>query len=246
MARKVINTLAGLFALALCAWPSTAGATPSTQIWIPSTDTQPFGTVHLGVDNYTTVFKKIEDGGHALPVTMGVTVGAADTSVIGAEIGVDLREPTDDPLYLNAKLQIKEDSLFGFFPAVAVGGYDFGTKSGTTDYNIFYLEMAKTLAPVGRFAVGYYVGNDTLLRDASGNKENDGVLLSFDRVMAEINNKLWFGIDYMGGQNVYGSLNFGISWRFSPNISAILGYDVYNERKLAGEDTVTIQFDIDF
>ncbi|MGD0844308.1 MAG: hypothetical protein ABSA06_08075, partial [Geobacteraceae bacterium] len=27
-------------------------ATPSTQIWIPSTDIQAFKTVHLGIDNY--------------------------------------------------------------------------------------------------------------------------------------------------------------------------------------------------
>ena len=29
-----------------------AMATPSTQIWIPSTDVQGYGTFHLGIDNY--------------------------------------------------------------------------------------------------------------------------------------------------------------------------------------------------
>ena len=30
-------------------------ATPSTQIWNPSTDVQSFKTVHLGIDNYYSV-----------------------------------------------------------------------------------------------------------------------------------------------------------------------------------------------
>ncbi len=30
----------------------TAYATPSTQIWIPSTDIQPFKTFHLNIDSY--------------------------------------------------------------------------------------------------------------------------------------------------------------------------------------------------
>jgi hypothetical protein len=37
-----------------------------------------------------------------------------------------------------------------------------------------------------------------------------------------------------------------VSWKFSPKINALLGYTTYNERKVAGEDTVTIQFNMDF
>ena len=29
-----------------------AGATPSTQIWIPSTDIQPYKVLHLNIDTY--------------------------------------------------------------------------------------------------------------------------------------------------------------------------------------------------
>lgn len=240
-------TLRALAVTALiCSTSGLANATPSTQIWIPSTDIQPVGTIHLGVDNYTTVFKKQSDGGHHAPVNMGLTVGVLETASMNVELGVDLREAMDDPLFFNAKLGIKEDSLSKFFPAIAIGGYEFGTKSESTDYNILYAEMAKTIASIGRFTAGYYVGSDKLLKDVNGNKENDGVLLSFDRTMAEISEKLWFAVDYMGGQNSYGALSFGISWRFSPNISAILGYDIYNETKIAGENTVTIQFDMDF
>ena len=230
----------------ICSAGGAAHATPSTQIWIPSTDVQPVGTIHLGVDNFTTVFKQPKDGGHQAPVDVGATVGLLETSFMYVEGGLDLKEATDDPLYFNAKLGIKEDSLAKYFPAIAIGGYDFGTRTNSTDYNIIYVEMAKTLSSLGRFTAGYYIGNDKLLKNSKGAKENDGVLLSFDRTMAEINQKLWFAVDYMGGNNVYGALSFGLSWRFSPHASAILGYDIYNDSKIAGKDTVTIQFDLDF
>ena len=39
-------------------------ATPSTTYWTPATtDIQPLGVLHLGVDNYFTVFKKAKIGG---------------------------------------------------------------------------------------------------------------------------------------------------------------------------------------
>lgn len=243
--KNVCLSVLGIVALT-CSMSGSAYATPSTQIYIPSTDVQPVGTVHIGVDNYTTFFKTKKDGGHNSPVDVGVTVGALETTFVNMELGVDLKEATDDPAYFNGKLGIKEDTLMKHFPSVAFGAYDFGTKSGVTDYNIVYLEIAKTLGSFGRLTAGYYVGNDKLLKNTKGQKENDGVLLSFDRTMAEISQKLWFAVDYMGGQNAYGAASFGLSWRFSPHISAILGYDVYNEPKLAGENTVTIQFDMDF
>jgi hypothetical protein len=50
----------------------------------------------------------------------------------------------------------------------------------------------------------------------------------------------------MGAENSYGALSFGMSWRFAPNISALLGYDIYNDKEVAGENTITVQFDMDF
>lgn len=223
-----------------------AFATPSTQIWIPSTDTQPVGTVHLGVDNYTTMFKKTEDGGGDLPVTMGATFGVADTSLIGVEVGLDLREPTNEPVYFNAKIQLKEDSLYDFFPAIAIGGYDFGSDSESTDYNIIYILAAKTFPVFGRLSLGYYSGNEDLMVDAKGNVAKDGFLASYDRTLAEIDDRLWVAVDYMSGENAYGALSFGVAWRFSPNIGVLVGYDMFNEVQTGGENKVTIQFDMDF
>ena len=79
-----------------------------------------------------------------------------------------------------------------------------------------------------------------------GNKENDGVLLSWDRTMSEISDKLWLAADYQGGDNALGAFSFGASWAFSKNVSVIFGYDIYNEKKLAGENTFTTQVDINF
>ncbi|VAX24624.1 hypothetical protein MNBD_NITROSPINAE02-2012 [hydrothermal vent metagenome] len=223
-----------------------AWATPSTQIWIPSTDTQPYGTVHLGVDNYTTVFRKSEDGAYDLPTTFGITAGVAETEILGLEIGVDLREPSDDPIYMNAKLQINEDSVFEFFPAIAIGIYDAGTNGEQTDYNIMYFLVAKNFPALGRFSAGYYYGNEDLLKDANGESNNTGILASWDRTLAEVDERLWLAVDYMGGNNSYGALSFGFAWRFSPNISALLGYDVFNDKLVAGENALTVQFDMDF
>ena len=40
-------------------WSSMASATPSTTYWTPATmDIQPFGILHIGVDNYFTVFRE--------------------------------------------------------------------------------------------------------------------------------------------------------------------------------------------
>jgi hypothetical protein len=245
--KKIYLAVLAIMALT-CYTRGSAYATPSSQVWIPSADIQPFATVHLGVDNYTTFFKNKKDGGHMTPVDVGITLGALETNFVDAEIGVDIKESTDDPFYFNAKLGTKEDSLGKYFPAFIIGGYNFGTKAETTNLNILYMEIAKTLGSFGRLTAGYYVGNDKLLINTKGQKENDGVLLSYDRTMAEISPKLWLVMDYMGGYNVLGAASFGLSWRFSPQVSALLGYHIFNEPKLpgTGENMVTIQFDLDF
>ncbi len=236
-----VSVLMGILVFTLAVGAGDAWATPSTQIWIPSTDTQPAGTVHVGVDNYNTVFKKGSDGGHGAPTVYGLTFGAVDSPFVGVEFGADLKEYSDDPIYLNVKVQIKEDSVHEFFPAIAIGGYDFGSKSDETDFNIIYGLVSKNFPVVGRFSLGYYIGNDALLQD-----DNSGALFSWDRTLAEIDDRLWVAVDYMGGSNSYGALSFGLAWRFSPHISALAGYDAYTDNAQAGEDTFTVQFDIDF
>ncbi len=242
---RVFRVLA-VFITALVLSAGIAYATPSTQIWIPSTDIQPFKKFHLGLDTY--IKTQSQDGTTEPTVTnVGLTAGVLPFEKLQMEIGIDYRDIGGDhtyPLYFNAKLGVPEDALFKGSPALAVGGYDFGTKSDVTNYNIVYALVAKTVGNLGRFSVGYYSGNKDLLRDIDGNKDNHGILLSWDRTISEISDKLWAAIDYQGGKNGYGALSFGISWKFAPNVSVIFGYDVYNESRY--KPTATIQLDIDF
>jgi hypothetical protein len=226
-------------------------ATPSTQIWIPSTDVQAFKTGHIGIDNYTrtsnnSVTSHVYD--------LGVTAGVLPFEKLQAEVGIDYitngsNGYDGNPLYFNAKLATPEDSLFALSPALAFGAYGIGTQTSgpfRTDQNIMYGLAAKTLPVVGRLSAGYYFGNDKVLLDKNGNKENDGVLLSWDRTMTEISDKLWVAADYQGGKNAVGAFSFGASWAFSKNVSLIFGYDIYNDTAVAGKNTFTTQVDINF
>jgi hypothetical protein len=142
-----------------------------------------------------------------------------------------------------------EGSLFNGSPAIAVGGYDFGTKKYDstagwgTDYNIVYGLLAKTLGKAGRFSVGYYQGNDKLLLDKNGKADEKGVLASWDRTISEVSDKLWVAVDYQEGENSYGALSYGVAWKFAPNVGVILGMDDWNNDNY--KPTYTIQVDID-
>lgn len=236
--------LSVLAALVLVLAAGLAFATPSTQIWIPSTDIQKFKTFHFGMDSYVTAG---EDTGLTTTV-FGLTAGVLPFEKVQAEVGIDYKDFSGshaDPLYFNAKVATPEGSIFAGSPALAVGGYDFGTKSDVTDYNVLYGLAAKTLGKAGRLSAGYFTGNEDLLVDADGEKDNSGLLLSWDRTLTEISEKLWAAVDYQGTESGYGALSFGVAWAFAPNTSVILGYDIYNESDLY-KPTATAQLDINF
>ena len=249
-----------LVAIVLCGLTaSIASATPSTQVWIPSTDIQPYKTVHLNFDSYIRTGKEpnsntgyfgIPDGGNLPPLyDFGPTVGVLPFEKIQAEVGFDLiyggaNTPAGldkYPIYGNFKIGMPEDNTW--VPAVAVGMYGIGTKKGEvangvytktgTDANIYYgLNKKASVA-------GVY--------DRNGAKGDDsGVLASWDRTMSEISDKLWVAIDYQGGKNAYGATSFGASWAFAKNVSVIFGYDIFNNKDRAGQNTATIQVDINF
>lgn len=233
-------------AMTLClAAAGVAMATPSTQIWIPSTDIQPYKTLHLGFDNY---IRTTSQGGGANTYDAGLTAGVLPFDKIQMEVGIDYLEAgtnsdaDKNPLYFNGKLGTPEDSLFKYSPALAVGIYNVGTKSGVTGQNIVYGLAARTLPIIGRISAGGFHGSETVL----GSGMNNGVLLSWDRTMSEISDKLWMAVDYQSGNSFMGALSFGVSWAFSKNVSVILGYDIYNNVNTGGKNTVTTQVDINF
>jgi hypothetical protein len=188
---------------------------------------------------------------------IGPTVGLLPYEKVQAEFGLDVISAGGDadkyPLYFHGKLGTPEDSLFKFSPAVAVGGYNFGTKSGdarngelATTQDIFYGLVARTIPVIGRLSVGYFSGNKKVLLDENGNSDEKGVLLSWDRTMTEISDKLWVAVDYQGSNSYMGALSFGASWAFAKNVSVLLGYDIYNKKATGGENTVTLQLDVNF
>jgi hypothetical protein len=231
-------------------------ATPSTQLWIPSTDFQKWKTMHLGLDNYIRTSKIGGVRGTGI-FDMGLTTGLLPFEKFQGEIGIDYLSMGDNnyddyPIYFNAKLGLPESALFKNAPAIAIGAYNFGLKKNLTNYNIIYGEIAKTIPVIGRISVGYYTGNSKVLVDEAMQKANNGILLSWDRTMTEISDKLWLAVDYQGGKNYLGALNFGASWSFSKNVSVIFAYDIYNNKKAyynsnnQNANTFTAQVDINF
>ena len=267
-----------LAAVLLCAvFAGAAGATPSTQIWIPSTDIQPYKTFHLNIDSYVRTKKEpsnnvgyfgIADGSALGPMyIIGPTVGVLPFEKLQAEVGFDLMWGGGNtpagldkyPFYGHFKVGTPEDNTWK--PAVAVGMSNIGLKKGEvrngvytktgTDAGIYYGLVAKTLPVIGRLSVGYYGLNKKAsvagVYDINGAKGDDsGLLASWDRTMSEISDKLWLAVDHQGGKNAYGATSVGLSWAFAKNVSVIFGYDIYNNKARAGQNTFTVQVDINF
>ena len=242
--KTLLLALGSTLLLAGSAW-----ATPTRQIWIPSVDTQPMGTFNLGVDTYTALFRKEErtkkgpDPGNTPNNTnVGLTAGFSfvPEGTLNLELGIDMRDSNEDPVLFNAKLATPEGE---WMPAIAVGGYDFGTDQEKTDYNVVYGLIAKTCPTLGRFSVGYYQGNGAVLKDAQNRDEDDGILLSWDK---KVSDKLKTIVDYQGGDNQYGALSFGCSWDITDTANLVAGYQVFNEPGLMGRNGLTFQVGVNF
>ena len=223
------RSLFSLGLIFLVALSSAALATPTTQIWNPSTDIQANGVWHFGIDNYFTAVGAAE-GGYAFPTDLGLTYGLLP----GLEIGADLFEPQSSPLTFNLKYGINEQEKL---PALAVGGFGFGTQNNVTDQNVLYAVAAKTF-PLGRLSAGYFIGNERILADLSGVKDNSGIILTWDK---QFTDKLWVCVDYAGSRSVLGATFYGFAWAFAANTSVLFGYGTYNN---GAKPTLTTQLDI--
>ncbi len=217
-----MRKLTAVLSAALAALPVVIGATPSTLVWIPSTDIQPKGVFHLGYDTYTS------PGSDATNATVyGVTYGVSEQ----IEVGIDYFSGTNRPWFFNAKLRVLEENESN--PAVALGIYNVSPKSDVTQ-NLAYALVSKTFAGT-RFHAGYATGKKSVL----GRDENM-VLLGIDR---QLDDKWWVAADYQGGKSFMGALSVGAAYKFADNASVLVGYDFYNDSSI--KDTVTVQIDID-
>jgi hypothetical protein len=241
--------LAAIIALGLS---DAASATPSSTFWTPMTiDIQSYGVLHWGVDNYFTVFRKAKDGAGSFPTDAGLTVGILPFDKFQMEVGVDLLESSDDPVYWNLKMGSPEGSLFSGSPALEAGTFNVGTKKKVTDFNIVYGVVGKTLSGLGRLSVGPYIGNSKTLVDAQGKKENKGFMAAFDRGFMPVKgpdgvefNRLVLAADYASGKNALGAGGLGIYYYFTKDISLLTGPVWFNEEAINGKWKWTIQLDI--
>ena len=218
---------ATILLLAVCCTAALAWATPSTLVWIPSVDIQAPNTWHLGVDNYFT-----PTDGWRSPTDVGVTAGFANGR---AEAGIDYFGGQNDPFFFNAKYLVTAETAG--VPAVAVGAYNLGTKRDVTDYNMLYALAAKTFGGV-RLTAGYCHGNGGAL-----GMDPDMLLLGLDGYLTK-DKKWWGAVDYQSGRNAFGALSFGVSYAVAPNVSLLVGHDLYNAAGV--DDTITTQLDINF
>lgn len=235
----------------LLACGAKAHATASTHIWAPSTDIQGLGVWHITADMYAAV--ESDAAGNRIPAitNVGLTVGVLPLKKVNMEIGFDhktgLGALDGYPMYGNLKIGVPENAVASWSPAVAAGVFDAGTKGDLTDYNVVYGKIAKTFSAggvsLGRVSAGYFAGNENLLLDGKGAKDNSGLLAAWERTVTEISDKLWVCVEYMGTESVYGSFNVGASWKVADNVSVLVGYEIFNNGDLV--DTATLQVDID-
>jgi hypothetical protein len=232
-----IMAAAGLVVAIGC---GTALATPTSQIWIPSTDAKGFKEVTVNVSNIARFSNAADAGPNYYGV--GVVAGVLPFEAVKLEIGLDYlttgsKARIDDyPFYFNAKLATAEDLGVKGLPAFAVGIYNVGTFDKpeiglSTRQNLVYGLAAKTLPVVGRLSAGGYYGAKRALYSSGNPVEtsmNSGVLLSWDRTISEVSDKLWLGVDYMSGNNANGQLGIGGSWAFSKQITLLTGVQFFN------------------
>jgi len=251
---KRVKMLAAAAAMVAVA-SSSAMATYSSQIWIPSTDVKGFKEVNVSIDNYTR-FSSKADGTTGVSYNtydVGVTAGVLPLEKFKIEVGVDyITDNTSDslmekhPANFNFKGGVPEDAFFKGMPAVAAGMFGMNPASDALSANVAYGLIAKTFPVIGRLSVGGYHGAE---RTLGAQNINDGLLASWDRTMSEISDKLWLSVDYMGGNNSLSAVSVGGSWAFTPVVSLLVGANVYNPGQAVlagGKPTFTTQLDINF
>lgn len=232
-----------------------AGATPSTTYWSPCTiDIQSYKVGHVTYDNYTTIAKKgPSKRGEAFPNDLGLTFGVLPFQKVQMEIGFDWLEPTDYPLYFNAKIGSPEGAWFKGSPALQVGIFNAGVKRGVTNQDVVDFITGHTLPyGLGRLHLGAYVGNAKVLRDSQGNRANTGWMAGYDYGFWNIKSsdgdykRLVLAGDYASGDNLVGGGGVGLYYYFNKNVDILSGPVWFNDKGINGQWKWTTQLDINF
>jgi hypothetical protein len=256
--RKTMKTrLAAVTVFAtLVLFTGVAHATPSSTFWTPMTlDIQPYGVLHLGVDNYFTVLGKNGGSVRSFSPDIGPEIGVLPFEKVQMEVGLDYMGGADYPWFFNAKIGSPEDVWFKGSPALQIGIFNVGTKTSgpsRTDYDVLYGVIGKTIGPVGRFSIGPYIGNHSALVSSDGAHKNTGFMVAFDHGFVPVKdkdgnvdyNKLVFAADYASGKNAIGGGGFGLYYFFTKDISLLTGPVWFNDQGINGKWKWTVQLDI--
>lgn len=249
----------GALLLLLVGAAGQAAATPTTTVWAPSTPaTQGFLVGHLTYDTY---FWKGPYSGTAgspvYPIDTGLTIGVLPFEKVNLEVGFDLFLPSEDPLYLNAKLAIPEGAFSAVQPGVAVGIFGAGTKrsgTGQTGYDLAYAVVGKTIPRLGGSVTlgGYYSLSDELLTGADGELHRAGLIAGVTapdlRVDKPWLQKIVLAADVQTGENSFGAAGLAASFYFTSTASILTGPVYFFEPDLQPGGTRwmwTVQLDVD-
>ena len=231
-----------------CLLATFATATPSSTFWAPSTALcQAWGVPHLSYDSY---FARQSD----YPTDVGLTMGVLPFEKVQGEIGVDLLYPSQDPLYLSAKICTPESTFFQEAPSLGIGVYNMGTHKNSSDYNILYGVLQKTIPQWGvSLSIGFYHGlNKTLLTNSDGRIVQNGFIGAIVSPDIQFNllglKKINFVADIQTGKNVLGAWGFGSNLYFSDYVSLLTGPVFFFDKKAqpGGKGFFwTLQLDVD-
>jgi len=227
--------------------PSQLNATPSTTYWTPCTiDFQSPDLTHITLDNYFTLGRNGPgNGGESFPTDVGLTWGRQLSRRLQLEFGLDVLEPSDDPLFFNAKIGFPEGKLSPRAPAVELGIFNVGARRGVTNQNVVHVILGKTLPQdAGRVHLSYYVGNGDVLRGSDGQKENTGFMVAYDRWL--VKDRFMIAADYASGDNAIGGGGVGLYTFFTPNVDLLIGPVWFNDEGLNGKMKWTTQIDVNF
>lgn len=239
--------------IVLLALGNHAGATSSTTFWTSETpDFQPYGVVHLGIDDYFRIHSP-HDPSFFTDFT-APTVGVLPFQKIQMEVGIDYFGNAPHPWYGNAKFGSPESSFAKWQPALEVGVFGVGGKyhlsagQSRMDFDVLYGVVGKTIPKLGRFSIGPYVGNHAALLNANGKPENVGFMTALDYGFLSSKNKefnrLVFAIDYASGHNAIGAAGGGFYYYFTKDISLLVGPTFFNDKTINGKWKLSTQLDI--
>jgi hypothetical protein len=254
---RMLMRAATVAATAVPLLPATAGATPSTTYWAPSTaNCQAKGVPHITYDTY---FGKGTPppaaGARTYPVDTGLTIGLLPSNKVQAEVGYDVLLPSSDPVFffLNGKICTPESSLFKGSPAISVGMWNIGFKKGVTDYNALHLMFQKAVPGNGYVAAGLYHGtSDVLFTNSDGKIVKTGAMLGFFSPDIPVGvkglQKLNFTADVQTGKNVLGAGGFGLYLYFNQYVDLLVGPVFFFDSNLqpgGAKHLWTTQLDVD-